>query len=723
MIKIRKSNNSSIDISDLTINDSRLSVFAGKDSDAQIIIYKDNIPLSLLLLKNGSDADIFLSPANVLTITSNYGLLRVITADQMLILKSSKVSMIIQPDSDLSFNQLINNTSQLQNEITLFNGEASITNIITKNKESILPLEKKVFSGKNSNTAKLNEESILSYKKIISIDTIEQSIPLITYLESLSINTLTDPIPNSNNDSTQQDSSRIYYEISDPDINSESQIITKKKKEKKIREKKEIDKNFINQMLFNLIYFEAAFTYHNPNLGARFGWYPEIEMLGNKFYMSFFLNFHIIPEEIINGRDPFYKVNGTNNEWSFGYEYINNTPRMVFDIIEDLFLKTGYVYFGYKESPFYLQTGNITGKDDFASLRYFSYSPNMLSPLFRTTSFDIVYHYLFFKGSFYAENVATGGLFDLSLACMTPSENFRLSIETSFSLETYDMRKSIGLTNYEIIAPLHFNNIFKFTIFNLPSFGYQIYASAGILFPFSLNNNDYSSKFSNLFNVKADNILRFINITIGQNWRFQDFNISADTSISSRYSKTSLYSPAYFLLRENTILDIKTWYKDNTLESSTALLNDLVFSLRLGMNYSVLENITFQMFYSPGFSYEAPSSFNYIDTLLVNLKINYNINNNIQFQYNFIVDWSEMALSIINGILNAHYLTVLDNLLVTTNLEFKIAEQIYFGGSCSLLPAHVKNSGTIDLHAQAYIGFDFQMKKQVNDIETEKSKL
>ncbi|HBD93435.1 MAG: hypothetical protein A2015_05565 [Spirochaetes bacterium GWF1_31_7] len=724
MIKIRKSDNSSIDISELTINDTRLSVFAGKDSDAQIIIYKDNIPLSLVLLKNGTDADIFLSPANVLTITSNYGLMRVITADETLILKSSKVSMIIQPDSDLSFNQFINNTSLLQNEIALFNGSASITNTITYSKESILPLEKKVYSGKNSNTAKLNDESILLYKNTISLNTTELSVPIITYLESLSINTLTDTIPNSNTDSAPMNSSRIYYEINDPNIESEAEIIIKKKKEKKRKkEKKEIDKNYINQMLLNLIYFEGAFSYHNPNLGARFGWYPEIEMFGNKFFMSFFFNVHIVPEEIINGRDPFYKVNGTNNEWSFGYEYTENTSLMVFDIIEDLFLKTGYVSFGYKESPFYLQAGNIKAKNDFASLRYFNYSPNILFPFYRTTSFDILYQYLFFKGSLYVENVATGGLFDISLECMTPSENFRLSIETSFSLETSDMRKSVGLTNYEMIAPLNFNNIFKFTIFNLPSFGYQIYASAGILFPFTLNNNDFTSQFSNLFNVKADNLLRFINITIGQIWRFQNFNISADTNINSRYSKTSLYSPTYFLSREDTISSIKSWYNSNTLESSTSLLTDLLFSLRLGMQYKMLENIQFQLYYSPGFNYDAKSAFTFIDTLLMNLKINYKINKNFQILYQLTIDWPEVALSILNGVTNSDYIAILNNVFVTTNLEFKLQEQVYCGGSFSLLPAHIKNSGTIDFNAQAYIGFNFQTKKIVNDIESEKSKL
>jgi hypothetical protein len=662
-----------------------LTILTGTNSTAEIKVLLNGQTLSSVFINPGTD--LIINFTESLQLASNYGSFRIVTSglSNDTIISGNKYSLKLPPSSDMQLSQLIDSKTYLfTTTAASFKSSILITENTDKKKFLLPEMKKGFFSEKRSDINEISIKELASYKTDFSFKETPEDTFIIYFLENAGIDKNIQENPAAAyayRPNTSVKRNIIYFPIED----KEEEILIEEKEEK-IVEKKVIEYSpeLIKSYLLDLPAFETGFAYSNKEMGIRTGWFPEISISDNLFFMSLNFDFHIVPVNIQNNISPFYKINKTNNEWSFGSDYLNNIPAMIFDIIEDASLKTGFIKYGLEKSPFTLQSGNTPVKNDFASLRYFDYSPNLLMPYYRTTSFDISYRLPFFEGSFYAENVAVGGLFDISVKLMTPYENFKISGETSITTDTYDIRKGAGQNNYKALTPLNFDNNIRFVIFNLPSFGYELYGNLGILFPFTINTKDFSSDYLSVFEKSPESILRFINVSIGQMWRFYNFSISADPFLNSRFAGITQYSPTYFLSRHSYFSELRNWYNDKSSENSS-LLSDYIFGTRLGMKYNARNQFIFKLFYIPGINYDL-KTISYIDRFLLSISASNKPDKPVSVIFSLTVDWNNPVMSIYNSAVKADYNNIFNGLLLAADIEFRFTGQVYTGGSFIMTP-------------------------------------
>lgn len=703
------------------VSSESLTVLTGTNSTAEIKISLNGQTLSSVFINPGTD--LIINFTDSLRLNSNYGSFRVVTSELSndTLISGTKYSLKLPPSSDILLSQLIDSkTYLLTTTAASFKGNI----LVTENAESknfLIPqMSKGLFSEKKNDITGITLKELNSYKGDFSFKETPEDVFIVYFLENAGIDKKNMESPPASYVYRPDTSARrniIFFPIEEE---KEEVLIEEKEKKKPEKKVREYSPELIKSYLLDLLTFEAGFAYSSINMGIRIGWFPEISVSDNLFFMSLNFDFHIIPVNIQNNLSPFYKINRTNNEWSFGSDYTGNIPAMVFDIIEDASLKTGFVKYGLEKSPFILQAGNTPARNDFASLRYFDFSPNLLTPYYRSPSFDISYRLPFFEGGFYAENTAAGGLFDISVKLMTPYENFKVSGETSLTIDTYDIRKGAGQKNYKAFTPLNFDNNIRFVVFNLPSFGYELYGNIGILFPFTVNTKDFSSDYLSVFEKNPESILRFVNLSIGQMWRFYNFTISADPFLNSRFAGITQYSPIYILSRDSYFDDLKNWYSGKSSENSS-LLADFIFGTRLGINYKAGNQFIFRLFYIPGINYDL-SKISYIDRFLLSISASNNPDKPVSVIFTLTVDWDNPLMSIYNGAVKADYNNIFNSLLLAAGIEFRFPGQVYTGGSFMIIPESGNKAILQNLNAQFYIGFNYNsssFKNKKQDLKPE----
>ena len=344
---------------------------------------------------------------------------------------------------------------------------------------------------KELNDSKQYSEAVLNYcKEHYSFKEVPEEPYIDSYLETLSLEPEKQEETQGINplDSIKKSTTRIYFKDIDELYAIQIRESVQRTNET-IPEKERLrpSKDTILQSIADFASFEAAFLKLPYRMAVKAGYYPELELLGGRFLMSW--NFTLLLNPISLSQQIFkpIQVNNNNNEWSFGTDYTHSIPLMILDILEDFSLKAGDVRFGYAEAPYYLRAGMVELQDDYASMNFFSYNPNLFAPLHHTTSFYQEFKLNFFKNSFYAENILTGGLFNTTFTIQTPAKNFQILAETSFTLDTYGIRENFYHDSDEILIPLAFDNSVVFTIFDLPTFGYKLHINFGVLFPFTMN--------------------------------------------------------------------------------------------------------------------------------------------------------------------------------------------------------------------------------------------
>ena len=101
----------------------RISIFSGPQTEAQIIISRQNIPIAKILCTKDTDLDLFKNENGLLKINTNFGTLRIQNTDtEKIIIKTVRTEATAQESSDFVIQQTANQKGEIESTYFVFMG-------------------------------------------------------------------------------------------------------------------------------------------------------------------------------------------------------------------------------------------------------------------------------------------------------------------------------------------------------------------------------------------------------------------------------------------------------------------------------------------------------------------------------------------------------------------------------------------------------------------------
>lgn len=548
------------------------TILTGSNQNVEIIIYKDNAPTAIVLIKENTDLKIDYDITNsIQKFFVNYGTIRVVSNNNITTNIDSETVTSINNGIDCGFVTLTDKiVSKKSGYLINFNGESTLTSKLDKNNsqkiESLSICEFEDY--KVSSPRKFNNDELQEWKNTSLYQT--QGIPevLNLVLEKL----------------------ELFVEEKVIEIENEK-VVENEKSAFILDDDQKI-------MLSRLLTFETGVISYNYDIGIKFVYTPEIFTKDNKLHLGFYFPVNMIPYKILTD-DRFFRVNRNNNEWSFGTDINGNLQAKILDIVDDLLLKISNIRYNQFEDNFFINYGDFFSLNDFNSYSLVGFNSRIFYPMHRKSSFIVNFKTKLLDGFFYAEDVLPKGLYGTDLIFKTPNNLFKSKFRLSLFTDCYDF---LSYYSDESFFPTQINTSYILDIFNVSSLGLSFYLSNGILIPFSYNFKNTTSTFSTLITNNPFSIFSGLTANVGLLFRTNDFNLASEFIFDSGINKVGLFDTLYLAQRENRTQTIRDWME--SMSERSVSFFDYHFGLRFIIKYNYLKHIILQSSYQltfPGY--------------------------------------------------------------------------------------------------------------------------
>ena len=437
-------------------------------------------------------------------------------------------------------------------------------------------------------------------------------------------------------------------------------------------EKQELAKIVLSGIFrFHTDYFmetNMAYMDHIVNIS----WMPGGAFLNRKFefYLDLSANLNMSAASRGDNDNIIHRVNRTNwtdgnNPWSFGSDQGEDAGRIVFDMFDDLLMKLSLLRYGFDKpaETAFIQAGNYFDVSDRWHYSFMGFNPSGLIYDFRHNSFVTKINTKCFETFIYMEDILPRGLYGLSMKFMTPAKSIRWKLGFSVFTDTYDLIK-FG-ADEESFFPTQTSVNLEFTIFDLPSFGLDLYLNGGINIPFSYNFADESSKFNTLaggVNVAA--LFTNLSANLGPAIRFKHFYLIPEFLVDTELNRVGLFDMMYSAKRHLKKDNIAEWYTNRMTrkDGEKVLIDDFFFGGRLKLRFDDYEYVKFELAYQ--ISVAPGNDFN-ISTHIydkLHFTLNANIGDKYKVGFNFSLTYQvEKLVNAITVMTSGDYKTFLGN--------------------------------------------------------------
>ena len=538
------------------------TILTSDDQTLEIIIYKVDKAYGIILIKENTDFKFqFNNLKTILDVRVIYGGIRGVIDEGIVTSINSETIKSAIYGADFGLISIINKKGKRTGYSIVFGGELLMASRKNLDNSEIVEefqickfIDNKIFEPRNFNMQEFN-----TWKKnmLFQSNNIPPNLNLI--LETLDFNEI---------------------------FKVESQV-----EEVESIEEDKTSKFDYKKFLAAILSFEAGTLNYDKNIGIKCVWRPGASFLGDKFEFGLYIPVNFIPSRSFT-KQPFFNVNGYNNEWSFGSDQNSNAPAIVFDVFDDILLKMRIIRYNHINEKIFLQSGQYNNVSDFLQYSLVDFNSHVFYPKYRKTSFITIFNLPWFKGFVYAEDVMPKGLYGTDLQFMTPAKSFRFKYRISAFMDCYNL---INFSKQESFFPAQFNNTFNFDAFNVPSLGFSLFLSGGIFIPFSYNFDTGSSLFQTLVSKNPGAIAVNISCSTGFSLRILDFELSCESYLDSGLNKIGLFDTFYFATRDARSLILAYWMSSKTTEAIS--IDDFNFGFRVRTKYSFKEHIIVELSY------------------------------------------------------------------------------------------------------------------------------
>ncbi len=454
-----------------------------------------------------------------------------------------------------------------------------------------------------------------------------------------------------------------------------------------VEEKQELAKIVLSGIFrFNLNYFMESNMLDIDHI-ANISWMPGGIFMNRKleFYFDFSVGFNVSAVtrgetnnliHTFNGASPWNPSSDVwsnthhpwevgNNPWSFGSDQGDNAGRIVFDVFDDLLMKLGLLRYGFDKPTelAFIQVGNYFDISDRWHYSFMGFNPAGLSHDFKHNSFVTKINTKCFETFIYAEDILPRGLYGLSMKFMTPAKSIRWKLGFSVFADMYDLMKFDK--DIESFMPMQNSLNLEFTLFDLPSFGLDLYLNGGINIPFSHNFVSGESMFSDV--VSSENVASlFTNIAanLGTSIRFKQFYLVPEFIVDTELNRVGQFDMMYSARRGQTLNShfyrLYNWSYDH--KTNNVNISDIFFGSRLKMRFDDYEYVKFELSYQASVAYSDSWS---VESCIYD-KLHFTLKANIGDKYKVGFDFSltyqiENLINVIFSMTNNNFFEILKN--------------------------------------------------------------
>ncbi len=546
------------------INENETIITFDKET-VELILYQNDYPIGIFLLLGNSDLS-FNVFDDTININLNYGGVRAVSQKNKKIVITSKTVKAISNNGDFCFISTSGDNSERRGYTTVFDGTVELASLEDpSNSENIKQLQKSDF---------------ISDKVYPPVD--------------LAVNDLKEWID------------RMLFKSKDIAKNLsyalETYSVGQKEEEKNLAEE-EKNEEIKNDIIKNkesksfiagyLLKFELGVIFYDTNIAnvaPKFVYKPG-GVFKDKYEIGFYFPVNLVISKVMTD-DRFLKVNGTNNEWSFGIDHLDNIGEMIFDIFDDLHLKHRIFKYNNPEDDVYIKVGDEFDVSDYLQFSLVDFNSYAFYPVIRKVSLVNNYKFDWFEAFIYAEDIMPKGLYGADVSFMTPYKSFRFRFRTSAFIDCYDLVK---FDNKESFFPAQFNTTIDYDAFNVKSLGFSIFMSYGMYLPFSYNQNNYVSTYYECANKNPQAIASNMAFNTGFLLRIYTFNIGLEYIIDSGLNKVGMFDPLYIAKRDNRS-DYMSDYLNEMLDRPVNIY-DYNFGFRIKLSYNYLNNFFIESHY------------------------------------------------------------------------------------------------------------------------------
>ncbi|MBP5707129.1 MAG: hypothetical protein J6W76_07570, partial [Spirochaetales bacterium] len=358
-------------------------------------------------------------------------------------------------------------------------------------------------------------------------------------------------------------------------------------------------------VLGGIFRFDGGYFFDGQNQGhgVWVGWSPGGIFMNRR--LEFRLDLSVgfcLTSSINNGIEHLiHRVNDGNNPWSFGSDQGGAADRIVFDLFDDLLMKLGLFRYGFDKptETAFVQIGSYYDVSDKWHYSFFGFNPQGLTLSFRHNSFVTKINTRCFETFIYAEDIVPRGLYGLSMKFMTPAKSIRWKLGFSAFIDTYDLLK-FG-ENEESFFPTQVSANLELTLFDLPSFGFDLYLNGGINIPFSYNFVSGTSYFNSRSGSNAAALFANLSADLGMVVRFKHFAFIPEFIADTVINRVGQFDMSYSAKRHLKKTELKDWYD---YKSSNQLgISDFFFGGRFKMRFDDYEYVKFELAYQASVAY------------------------------------------------------------------------------------------------------------------------
>ena len=534
------------------------TILTSENQKIEVALYCMNEQVGLILLGGNTDAKIsYDNSNNKQTIYINYGRIRVVSGKSIVTSIENKNISSVDHGGDFGLISLSNNKGINTGNFIVFGGEAFLNSRIeTRTSFTVESLQYIYFEDGNIfSPSEFGNRMILDWKETSLFQTISISDSLNPELENIEIG------------------------------------IIGKETEDQTDDKEFKNKFNYKKFLSNFLSFETGTINYDRNIGVKLVHKPGFSIMDNKAEFRFYLPLNFIPSKLFT-KDAFFRVNRYNSEWTFGSDQNGVTQAIIFDAVDDLLLKVEKIRFNTADDPFFLQFGLYHDISDFNEYSLIGFNSKIFYPKLRKPSLFSSLKTNWFKGFIYAEEVLPKGLYGTDLVFMTPQQSFKLKYRISAFADCYDL---VSIYNGETFTLFQANNTLNFDAFNVPSFGFSVYISGGMLVPFSYNPTTKNSLFSEMIAENPSSLGTGISADSGFLIRLNNLSFYSEFIFDSGLNKIGLFDSLYIARRENNISMITEWM--NSMTEHEVSIFDYNFGVRIRFKYNFLKYVIFNTAY------------------------------------------------------------------------------------------------------------------------------
>lgn len=616
--------NENAEILENDIITSSITIITKDSQKIELVLYKKNLIHSYIVIQENTDLKFNLDQEKAtIDIDVKYGAVRISLKTSMNLLYKSETVKCYADSSEFGvISKINNNTLKREGYFIVFNGKIKVTPIDDDSKAvSIERFQIAEFIDKIVSQPKKLEKiefdlwknnMIFSDKNIISDKDV--------YLEKINFTS-----------NQAQDKSVIEKQKPQEIIKEQTEEITEENnQEKSPKQKKDISNK--DKILSGLLSFRLSAVGFNNTLGIMALFDPVIPITEN-FQFGFYLPFYFIPYEANTG-NWMMKINESNNEWSFGTDQGSSVGKIVYDVFADTLLKINNISFVSKS--LIVKYGDVFEIDDLFNFSLVSYSTDIFKPGYRSSSFLIDAKIPWFKIFFYAEDILPQGLYGIDAIFMTPFSSNKLRFKISCYSDFYN---AIKFEKEESFFPTQYNTSISFEPFNVNFMRVAIFASGGILVPFSINSYSNTSLFGSVINSNPYVIASNIAGSTGFLYRILGFTFQTEFIFDSGINKVGLFDNLYMFKRRIEKEYIEKWL--NKIDNTSSIISEYNFGFRTMFNVKIKKYAFFDISYKITFP-------DYYDKIIFKLEIDSLESMKVRFTLFALFELEYFGLSITN---------------------------------------------------------------------------